>query len=145
MGSVDGETKEQYTHILYMCPHNPISKLYEIYISIGGLLHRIISLRRLLMKWSITFILAAISVVCISLSDAQLDCNHPLRLLLPELFKHCNQCFYGSWSNWYRIGPSVSYRRCDKSGYAYRVERTRKDNYGNSNCIDEVQQEYQCE
>ena len=95
--------------------------------------------------WSITSILAAISVACILLSDAQLNCHHPLRLLQPELFKHCSQCFYGSWSNRYRIGPSVSYRRCDKSRYAYQVERTRKDNYGNSNCTIEVQQEYQCE
>ena len=95
--------------------------------------------------WKITFILVAISVGYISQSDAQLDCNHPLRVLQPELFTHCTQCFYGSWSNWYRIGHSVSSSHCDKSGYAYQVERTRKDNYGNSNCTDEVHQEYQCE
>ena len=99
------------------------------------------------MIWNIAFILATLSVACRSQSGSgiKLDCDNSLRVLQPELFTHCSQCFYGSWSNWYRIGQSVSSSHCHNSGYAYQVERTRKDNYGNTNCNDEVQQQYQCE
>ena len=97
--------------------------------------------------WKIIFILTVISVNCnsesgTSASGILLSCDHPLRVLQPELFTHCNTCFYGTWSNWYRIGHAVSSSHCNKSGYAYQVERTRQDNYGK--CKDEVQQQYQC-
>lgn len=85
-------------------------------------------------------ILLVISVTCVA-GAAPLSCDHPLRILQPELFVHCSTCFYGSWGNWYRIGHSLSTSQC-KSGYTYQVERTRQDNYGK--CEEELQQQYQC-
>ena len=91
---------------------------------------------------SIIILLAVMSVTCVAQEAAPLNCDHPLRVLQPELFTHCTTCFYGTWSNWYRIGHSLSSSQC-KSGYAYQVERTRQDNYGK--CLQELQQQYQCE
>ena len=95
--------------------------------------------------WKIAFILAVISATSRGQSgsggDILLSCDHPLRVLHPEQFTHCSSCFYGTWSEWSRIGHSVSSSRCNSS-YAYEVERTRKDN--NGNCQDETEQEYQC-
>ena len=96
--------------------------------------------------WKITFLLGIISATCKGESGSGgvvlLDCDHPLRVLQPELFTHCSTCFYGQWSSWYRIGHSVPSSQCHMSGYAYLVERTRKDNYGK--CQEESQQQYQC-
>ena len=92
--------------------------------------------------WKITFILATISVAYVSQSGARPSCESPLRVLRPDLFKHCSRCFYGTWSDWKRIGHSVSSSHCKKSGYAYQVERTRKDNYGK--CSDKVERQYEC-
>ena len=101
--------------------------------------------RELSVMWKITFILAVISATSRGQSgsggDILLSCDHPLRVLHPEQFTHCSSCFYGTWSEWSRIGHSVSSSRCNSS-YAYEVERTRKDN--NGNCQDETEQEYQC-
>lgn len=100
--------------------------------------------------WKIAFIFAAISAPCRGQSTSGsgsgavpvvLNCDHPLRVLQPELFTHCSSCFYGTWSDWKRIGHSVSSSQCN-STYAYQVQRTRKDN--NGNCKEESQQQYQC-
>ena len=90
--------------------------------------------------WKVLFTLAAISA-CKAESGVLLRCDHPLRVLQPEMFQHCSTCFYGTWSKWYRIGNSVFSSQCN-STYAYQVERTRKDNYGK--CSEESEQQYQC-
>lgn len=37
----------------------------------------------------------------------QLPCNHPLKLVVPELFEHCSACTYTSWSFWYVLHSEV--------------------------------------
>ena len=90
---------------------------------------------------SVIILLTVMSVASCMAEAAPLSCDHPLRVLQPELFTHCSACFYGSWSNWYRIGHSLSSSQC-KSGYAYQVEQTRQDNHGK--CQKELQHQYQC-
>ena len=102
--------------------------------------------------WKIAFIFAIISVPCRGQNasgsgsgsgavNIVLSCDHPLRVLQPELFTHCSTCFYGTWSEWRRIGHSISASHCN-STYAFKVQRTRTDNYGN--CNEESQQLYKC-
>ena len=101
--------------------------------------------------WKIIAILTVIFVTCEAQSGSSstpitpqplLSCDHPLRVLQPKWFTHCSTCFYGSWSDWYRIGHSVYSSQCNQSGYAYQVERTRADNHGK--CQKQTQQQYQC-
>ena len=59
--------------------------------------------------------------------QTQLDCNSQLRLLYPELFKHCN-CKYSDWSDWEPVpGSAVSIPtwQCS-SGEAYTERRTQE-------------------
>lgn len=91
--------------------------------------------------WKVTLLFTVIISITNGVDAAPLPCDYPLRILRPQMFKHCT-CSYGDWSNWYRIGHSVSSSQCT-SGYAYQLERMRKDYYGK--CEEETERQYQCE
>ena len=47
-----------------------------------------------------------------------LPCNSRLRIIRPNLFKHCgNNCPYGQWSSWKTVGKSVSEKCPSKKAY----------------------------
>lgn len=94
------------------------------------------------MMFTTAYLFVAVLVAAVGV-DAELDCSSPLRILQPWRFTHCSSCFYGTWSDWYRIGNSAYSSHC-KSGYAYKVERNRKDIYGSAKCEDKNETSYQC-
>ena len=50
-----------------------------------------------------------------------LPCDHPLRIVFPELFTHCD-CIYGRWSDWTTTLHSVPLSQCE-SGVTYNETR----------------------
>ena len=55
-----------------------------------------------------------------------LPCDHPIRIVVPSLFTHCD-CSYSTWSNWIAVEGSIAKvpnSQCS-SGETYQEERTR--------------------
>ena len=71
-----------------------------------------------------TAVLAAAILALISGALAALPCNSRLRIIRPDLFKHCeNTCAYGEWSSW-RIVNKAQSKNCE-SKRAYVQTRIR--------------------
>ena len=69
-------------------------------------------------------VLAAAILALISGALAALPCNSRLRIIRPDLFKHCeNTCAYGEWSSW-RIVDKAQSENCE-SKKAYIQTRSR--------------------
>ena len=81
------------------------------------------------------------ALVAISGTLGSLPCDSQLRIVLPDLFKHCaNHCPYGQWSSWKIINKTRS-ENCESKN-AYFQKRTRHSFI--KNCSDENETRYAC-
>lgn len=68
--------------------------------------------------------LIAVILAAVNVALAALPCNSRLRIIRPNLFKHCgNKCPYDQWSSWKTTGKAQS-QKC-QSKKAYIQTRTR--------------------
>lgn len=87
-------------------------------------------------------LLVAALVITISGGFADLPCNSHLRIVLPDLFKHCgNDCPYGQWSSWKTISKAQSVNCESKKAYI----QTRARHSFIKNCSSENETRYACE
>ena len=74
------------------------------------------------MKNTVVLVSAVLAIVSGAL--AALPCNSHLRIIRPNLFKHCeNTCAYGEWSTW-KIVDKMQSNNCE-SKKAYVQTRIR--------------------
>ena len=89
--------------------------------------------------WTILVLAVALATINSTLA-VKLPCTSSLRVVLPHLFGHCGNCYYGQWSAWKAV--DVKYTGSCSSNKAYTETRTRTDY--NLVCKNETEEKHTC-
>ena len=91
------------------------------------------------MKYTAVLVVGVLGIISGAL--AALPCNSHLRIIRPDLFKHCeNTCAYGEWSSWRIVGRNQSNKCESKKAYV----QTRIRHSFTKSCSSQNETKYTC-
>jgi len=90
--------------------------------------------------WKVTVLAIVIVLANDGCRAANLPCTSNLRIVLPNLFKHCSSCYYSPWSEWKAI-DRIQSSNCTRQ-MAFKETRSRYD--FNKACKNESEIRHTC-